>query len=319
MKKILITLFVFIFYLQIIAQRQYFFIEVESQDSTVYDAKFGKFSVDNDKDIVKNKSVHLEESQALQEITTILDNAVEKNKNIFIYIHGMWGHQAWYQKDVLNTFENEIFTGSENPAVVISFIWHSGINYWDNVHHALAVGKYFSPFFQKIINIPESNSKVLCHSMGNRVFQGIYTQINTDSCLSPPLDELFMVAADLEANIFEDNQPLMNINKMAKTVTVYVHNNDRSLGMSRSLNDNKRLGIDGNKSICLQDSCLQIVDVSIINDNEGFGPALSNHRYFYTSPTVRNDLKLSMAGLPNSDRTKLDHSRRLQLKQLKDH
>lgn len=318
MKRIVVILVFTCFAQFLIAQREYFFIEVESQDSTSYETKYGKFHANEEKKLVKTKSISYNESQAFEAIMDAVKLSDNEYKDVFIYIHGMWGHQDWYQNDVLNTFEDEIFMESENPAVVISLIWHSGINYWDNAQHAYSVGKYFSNVFDSIIKIPGIRTKVLCHSMGNRVFQGIHSSINNDTCTIPPIAELYMVAADLEENIFNEDQPLNNICHFVNKVFVYVHNNDRSLGMSRSLNENKRLGLDSGKSLCLQDSCLQIIDVSIIQDNEGFGPSLSNHRYFYTSPTVRNDLKLSLAGKENPDRKILNHARRFQLLPLKD-
>ena len=318
MKNLFFVVWLLILSIPSNAQRQYFYIEVESQDSTKYEARFGKFRLNSERELFRDDDIEFNQEEAIAEIKNVFNQNDEKEKNVFIYIHGMWGHQEWYQRDVLNAFENDIFTFADNPPIVISFIWHSGINYWDNVHHALAVGKYFSAFFSEVINLPEVKVKVLCHSMGNRVFQGIQSQIETDNYPVPLIDEVYMIAADLEENIFQENQPLNKIGQLVKSVLIYVHNNDRSLGMSKSINDNKRLGLNGNKSICTQDSCLQIIDVSIINDNEGFGPALSNHRYFYTSPTVRNDLKLSLAGKENPDRKTLDHNRRKQLLQLND-
>jgi hypothetical protein len=304
----------------LIGQRSYYFVEVESQDSAKYKLIFGDYEY-NPTEIEFTKSLTKDITNPeifAQKIESKLSTLDDNERKIFIYIHGMWGHQGWYQEGVLSTFENKVFPEDNGPSIVLSLIWHSGIQYFDNVRHALNVGEFFAPIIDEIFSIPDTEIDMLCHSMGNRVFQGIQSQLKTKTGSQPSIKDLYMVAADLEEDIFNSSQPLEDISNLASNVSIYVHNNDRSLGISKSLNENKRLGLNADKKVCLQDSCLAIVDVSIIQDNEGIGPSLSNHRYFYTSPTVRNDLKLSLSNLPNPDRKVIDHPRRLQLLPLKE-
>jgi len=96
-------------------------------------------------------------------------------------------------------------------------------------------------------------------------------------------------------------------------MTIYVHNNDRSLKLSKLVNKNKRLGLNGLDPYRMPEN-FRIIDVSTITDHRNFMTSMSNHRYFYMSPTVTEDIKRMVWGKDFvTAKQKLDHPRRLKL------
>ena len=291
------------------------YMEVKSEDSTAYKVEFGSFHLNEDQRVTKDKAFTSDRNIFVNTLDSVFQELPEDHRNILIYIHGMWAHKDFFQEEVLTKIRADALNGGESPyGLVVSVIWHSGMNYFDNSKHALAVGKYYSSYIQDILNLNAKEISVMCHSMGNRVFQGVLTQVDENNFKDPPFSKALLIAADLEENIFESGQPLQHVDKYVTSPIIYVHNNDRSLGMSRALNENDRLGLNADDETILANPSLQIIDVSTVDDNEGFGPSLSNHRYFYTSPTVRKDLYFSLHGKENPQRITLNNNKRLKLK-----
>jgi hypothetical protein len=49
---------------------------------------------------------------------------------------------------------------------------------------------------------------------------------------------------------------------------------------------------------------VKIIDVSLVTDSEQLGGKLFNHRYFYLSPTIREDIHNILIGKPNWENKK---------------
>lgn len=287
-----------------------YFIEVSSMDKGKYKFDTGPFIIKENGAVVMGSKSDQSPEQAFSAWKDDFKALPVEKQNILIYIHGMWGHRSWYQNDVINGYYQDVFSREDNPyGMVISLVWHSGISYWENVDHAYQVGKYFSQVLVELRNWHPLRLDVLSHSMGNRVFQGIYSTIEVKECYPRIFHNLYMQAADLEANIFEKDQPLDSIMYVADSIHIYVHQNDRSLGMSKSINKNDRLGLDTSHTLTTLHERICVINVSLIDDNEGIGPTLSNHRYFYSSPSVRNDMMRHMTGQNNQNRKATPHER----------
>lgn len=242
-------------------------------------------------------------------------------QNVLIYIHGMWGHNWSYLGANHKIMHDQMWMGDSNPyGMVITIIWHCGPIYHDNVDIAIQSGNVLAPLIKNIHEIAnttnaESKTSYVLHSMGNRVFQGLWSSSLADN-IEYRADNIIMAGADLETNVFEDDQPFGHIENLAKEVLVYVHNNDRTLSVSKLLNKKDRLGLHGIEDITAVSDHITQVDVSVITDNEDIPASISNHRYFYMSPTVRKDLVMTLNGADESDiprRKKLKHKRSLML------
>ena len=143
---------------------------------------------------------------------------------------------------------------------------------------------------------------VLAHSMGNRLFEEqIIPKLPSSE---QQIDNYISIGADLEANIFEKNQPLEHIASLCKNILVYNHNNDRTLGISRAINKTDRLGLNGISPEVLADSSFYQIDVSQISDLQILKD-ISNHRYYYTSDQVKTDIKDYLLGVQYAQRVHL--------------
>ena len=288
----------------------YYYVEVESEDSSAYEMKFGIFQRDDENIINKQDPLAMDMNGFMQQLELQLSKLPNDKKDILVYIHGMWGHRTFFHHQVLNSYQKDVLSDEDSSVgIVVSIIWHSGMNYWTNKDHAYRVGKYFKPVVENLLALPFEEKNFLCHSMGNRVFQGIYSEFENSGNNHMAIDKLILVAADLEENIFDEGQPLESIGDYCSLPVVYVHNNDRSLGMSKALNENERLGLNANEGTCSGNESITIIDVSLVKDNEGFAPSMSNHRYFYTSPAVRNDIKMLLEDNNNPNRSLIGERR----------
>ena len=316
--KTLITVLFLIFYGILSSQNipEYYYSEIATNDTTKYEISYGIFSK-NDHKVRKLPSHYRSREIFMNSVKDKLASLPEDKRNILIYIHGMWAHRDYYQEEVLTKFEEDILSSDNNPyGVVISMIWYSGLSYFSNVDQANAVGRYYYSLFNDILSIETDKKSIICHSMGNRVFQGMISQIPSLELYPYKIDQVIFAAADLEENIFDQGEPLDSIGTIVMETIIYVHNNDRSLGMSKALNENARLGLNADGQTCKDNTDIIIVDVSTVNDDEGIGPSLSHHRYFYSSPTVRNDIRLFLHNQPNPDRIEIDCGRRFKLSTL---
>ncbi|MEE9440213.1 MAG: hypothetical protein V3V14_14500 [Saprospiraceae bacterium] len=57
------------------------------------------------------------------------------------------------------------------------------------------------------------------------------------------------------------------------------------------INKNKRLGLHGLPNVADRSNSFRSIDVSTIQDNIYFYGSITNHLYYYSSPTVMADLK----------------------------
>ena len=176
-------------------------------------------------------------------------------------------------------------------------------------------GSYLAPLLDLLTAIDPDNVRLtfLCHSMGNRIFQHMLMGSNLSTTRRKRINHYISVGADLESNIFEKGEPLEWLHTVVDDITIYIHDNDRSLTMSKLVNKSLRVGLNGVDLQQLPEN-FKIVDVSNITDHINFVSSISNHRYFYMSPAVMKDLGRMVRNEDiNIDKRILDHPRKYQL------
>ena len=260
-------------------------------------------------------------SMFLDSLAQDLESMPVAKRNTLFYIHGMWAYQWSFLKGIHKKMQTDMWDNSINPnGMVVTIIWHCKVNYSENKEMALKSGKILSPLIRDIHDVTaaaslESVTNYMVHSMGHRVFQAIWEGHLSEN-MPYHAEHILMAGADLETNSFEEGEVLNKIGYLSDDIMVYVHNNDRTLGMSKMLNNSDRLGLQGIQDIDKVSSLILQVDVSVINDNEDSPAKFSNHRYFYMSPTVRKDIALFYQGIEKDKiprRKELNHPRRLML------
>lgn len=262
----------------------------------VVEKSYGKV-IRNSKDKVTLTPVDsLDTNSFLQKLTTDVGS---RPYDMTMYIHGMWANRPFIWRQTAEVIEDDIIGSRDTVQVIVSFIWDAAVIYQNSVDLAIKSGKSCQELFGKLTSatLGANSTIVMAHSMGNRFFQHMITPY-----LGSPLtriDHYFALAADLEQNIFSKNQPLAHIGNVVREMTVYKHNNDRTLMMSQMINENSRLGLQGLDSTTLNRGGWTQVDVSLTADNQIFGKDLFNHRYYYTNPHVTTDVRLQLLGQVN--------------------
>ena len=241
------------------------------------------------------------------------DNTSEQ---LNVLIHGIWGDYTFAWKEMVRNLSRDVYaTDSGKKKVLLSIIWDSSINYFTGVKIASKKGEYLGPFLDELVSCQSEDTKIsfLCHSMGNRLFEHMIMSSKLLENNEQVIDHYIAAGADLESDVFDTGKSLENLYKAVKNVTIYVHNNDRSLKMSKLVNKNKRLGLNGLDPSKMPNN-FTIIDVSVITDHLNFSSSMSNHRYFYMSPTVVKDIKRIVWEKDYiTQKKKLKHPRRLKL------
>ncbi len=125
------------------------------------------------------------------------------------------------------------------------------------------------------------NFDILGHSLGARgVALALSTLPRFDDHGDPLVDKLVLVAADIDADIFDQFLPLLR--SQAKHITAYVSQNDNALALSRELHGYPRLGESGSHIVSLEG--VEIIDVSELPLRR-----VSGHLYhLYNEPAFRD-------------------------------
>lgn len=136
----------------------------------------------------------------------------------------------------------------------------------------------------------KANSNIVAHSLGARgVFLALVMMVQAEHTSTPLFNQVVLIAADIDAEIFNQYLPL--IRPLAKNITVYVSGNDHPLALSRQVHGYPRLGEAGKHLDGL--TGINIIDVSDLPVRYPSG-----HLYHLYHNAVANDL----AQLINEDR-----------------
>lgn len=248
----------------------------------------------------------------------------ERNKNldegdaiahgdILFFIHG-------YHTDLtilfrtLHELHNQYVVPADSPiAHIVLFTWPAKaqlLKYRDDARDAVKSGYALArsvaslkDFFRKTFLLDgkeQCHQKIhmLCHSMGNRVLESMFASLNEMHIeVNSMFGEIFLMAADVDYDALEKPKPLYRLLDMGERIHVYYHHKDQALGISElTKNAFNRLGRWGAKNtLALPDDIYQS-DVSDIRDDEGFINDTVNHWYYFTSPSVVQDVKDVMNG-----------------------
>lgn len=272
----------------------HFFIKINGSKESNFIFEYGRVIYDDKYTPQREVDKKIASIDSL--ISLIYHTLSEENTSdkLNILIHGIWADKKFAWEKMIQSLSKDTFETDDNKQkVILSIIWDSSFDYKKGVRIACKKGDYLSTFLKDLIEQNDSRYKInfLCHSMGNRVFQHMINEsdlIDRDEIL---IDQFVSVGADIESNTFEEGEPLCGLNKIIKDITIYIHNNDRTLGMSQLLNSKERLGLSGVPDITAMPSNIRTIDVSMITDHDDITSKIGNHRYFYTSPSVRKDLQ----------------------------
>jgi len=139
---------------------------------------------------------------------------------------------------------------------------------------------------------------VAAHSLGARgVVEALYV-ISRDAPGGPLLNNLILMAPDIDSDRFRDAWP--DVKKLAFKTTLYVSENDTALKLSRKVNGYPRLGEAGEYLTVLPGT--ETIDVSMLQKRSASG-----HVYHLYNPEVVADLAMLVnTGRPAGERPNLE-------------
>lgn len=270
----------------------HYYVQIDGQKSKNFSIEYGKVEL-TDKHIPKKIPLdHITSYNDLVKVLYTDVNRTDTENQLNVFIHGIWSHHYFEWKDVIKNLIQGVYSKSESKTVLLSIIWDSSISYYKGVRIARRKGDHLSSLMNFLIEEKGQNKlSFLCHSMGNRIFEHAIKASNYTKSDSFVIDHLVSAGADLESQIFNEGEPLSFLPKIVEDISVYVHNNDRSLKMSQLANKSERLGLHGINLHDSKPSNIRTIDVSTILYFEDLGSSLSNHRYFYKSQWIMSDMK----------------------------
>jgi esterase/lipase superfamily enzyme len=274
---------------QINFQHFYMYDKSSDPDDKKYD--YGIMEIENKK-LIKQKT-NMDEDAWMVTIKKNIDSLTSDKNSIIIYIHGYQGDNKYFMQQSGYILQETIFDSTAHSyGMAISLQWTSVIIYDNAVQNAYKKGSNFVATLYEINNYlkvkhPAAKVTFLCHSMGNKVFQGIYEHwIKMDTSLV--LENVIMMAADLPADIFKDDFP--NLSNHVRKLHIYHHLGDKTLQMANAMKSHQRLGIIGPEPSNPLKNGMFIRNATKVSDDESFAGKLTNHRYYYGSPTIRQEI-----------------------------
>lgn len=159
-----------------------------------------------------------------------------------LYFHCLWGQQIHFHRKSLRSL-GKVWPGRGDSSAIISFVWHAGSpSYKRAWRHAAGKGEPLGPLATKIGRAYGGKVDVLCHSMGNRLFEGVVRKAG-----SPASDTLFrravLFSADLDAKTMDPD--LRRLRGAVRSVAVFQHRRDLLLLFSSWIHRCPRLGRSG--------------------------------------------------------------------------
>ena len=243
--------------------RNTLFVEWKHDDSTVI---LGHFSDSRLKRIADHTTQISKLTQP--DIEQWLRNS---GSGALLFFHAMWGQQPdFHRRMCLNSMDKILAAAPEaGIQTTISFIWHAGnVRYLNNWYTAADKGEPMGKVLGWITQHYPGNTHVMCHSMGNRFFEGMVRTMPgaTDSLFK----NIILFSADIENRTADTD--FMNCTKATKNLYVYVHRKDRILLLSSIVHGNKRLGRSGPDANAAPAN-LHVVDMT------AYVPGLQNHTH----------------------------------------
>lgn len=204
------------------------------------------------------------------------------NENVLLFFHAMWGNLQPFHKNSMQCFNAQL-TGIDK---IIAVIWHAkSPTYRKNWQRAIGLGARISPVINSIVGCTANQYTVLCHSMGNRVLEGV---VSTFPDTSRRFKTVMLAGADLNAEVFQEG--LTTLPDMSDRIVIYMHEKDHLLQASKIVHHRKRLGLDAKAYVggWRHISNLEVVDVT--HARSGHLPSMTNHMYFKNHKEVVLDM-----------------------------
>jgi esterase/lipase superfamily enzyme len=225
----------------------------------------------------------------------------DNSGNLVLYFHG---YNIDFEKSCRRSALFQRALGLDERLLLFS--WPADGNMlkytWDEADLVWSV-PYMARFLDDLsARIGNGRLDLVAHSLGARGAVQALVRMAYREQKEPILNELVLIAPDIDADIFQTELP--QLSTMARRITVYVSDNDRALRLSQEVHGYRRLGQAGEQLRILDG--VEMVDISALNSTR-----ISGHLYHLFNPEVIEDLiELLNQGKPADQRTSLVRSSR---------
>jgi esterase/lipase superfamily enzyme len=186
----------------------------------------------------------------------------------------------------------------DGPTVVFSWPSQGGmlpLDYRRDERNAeLSADNLRQVMFDLLAQSPNTTLHAIAHSMGNRVLASALQQITAGAQVQSRLDQVAMVAPDIDAELFR--RAAGRVAVAAKRVTLYASSADAALKASQGFAGYTRAGQGGPDIVVIPG--IDTVDASSV-DTSILG---LNHSYYADNTTILSDLFSLLRGRPPSER-----------------
>lgn len=219
---------------------------------------------------------------------------------IVLYIHG---YNVGFEK---SCHRAAIFQRSLNPRIrLLLFSWPADGNVLsytrDEADLVWSVPQIASILQELTLRVGPERLEVVAHSLGARGVVMALSRIACKHARNPLVNELILVAPDIDKDYFFDAWP--EIKPLIRRTTLYVSENDRALRVSHAAHGYPRLGEAGQHLTVL--AGIETVDVSPAGKRR-----FSGHIYHLYHPAVVEDLQVLLnTGRPADQRSNLQRVR----------
>lgn len=219
--------------------------------------------------------------------------------NIVFYIHG---YNVGFEKSCRRA---ALFQRALNPRHrLVLFSWPADGNVlkytWDEADLVWSVPRIAQTLQKLVLHVGSDRVDVVAHSLGTR---GVVMALSMIACkqqTEPLVNELVLVAPDIDTDNFRDAWP--DVRHLARRTTLYVSENDKALRASREAHGYPRLGEAGEHLTVL--AGIETIDISPAGTRR-----FSGHIYhLYHSEVAADLLALLGTGRPAAQRPNLQRT-----------
>jgi hypothetical protein len=278
------------------ATHNHFFIEIAELNKT-FVLKTGVFQLD-EKGRFKKRFLSEHESDFTKFWQVFQENykelSTENKADVLFHIHGLWSGSTIQTRKNIERFNNFYTQDHESSIVVtVSIIWHSGYNSYFLTRYlckkrALSVGRNIWDFILRIKEMLDKMSEngkmhLVCHSMGNYFLENILPFKPVFNQMI--FQELVMAAADVGDCFYERlHSSILNL---SERTLVLNNKKDRSLGVSKWLNRQTRLGKHPPQYFAKKYTSIYATEVSGVKDVKNKVGLFNQHQHHQVSTTVK--------------------------------
>lgn len=239
----------------------------------------------------------------------------EDGGDVLLYIHGFNNDLDAVRDAFKELIKNYVEPDDCSVKQIVVFSWpaRNDAQYRDDRRDAKVsgytlgravqkLGQFLEEFFSpqaKPLNKPCGNRlHIMCHSMGNFVFQSMIDELRAISWSRELFNQIILTAADVDYDVFEHTQSLATLPEYCKRATVYFNTEDKALFISATTkNPASRLGSNGPRVATIIPNNITIVDVS---DAAPIGASwkekVTGHGYHLNSAPVLKDMRAVLSG-----------------------